>query len=106
MRHVPRITIASLCLAPRSNPECEATFNAALRSALAPAGVAVTADGSTQIVGPHGVQPLPFQKHAPWVRRLETLGKEGIPFMRIPRGPDREVVVGINRKGVLGVSLQ
>jgi hypothetical protein len=108
VRHVTPLrplSAANLCLAPSSNPACEATFNAALRSALAPADVVVTAEGSAEIVGPRGARPLRFQKHAPWVRRLETIGKEGIPFMRIPRGPDREVVVGINRKGVLGVSL-
>ena len=104
-RHAPRVSVASLCLAPTSNPDCEATFKNALGSALAPADVVVTASGSAEIIGPRGAQPLHFQKHAPWVRRLETIGKEGIPFVRIPRGPDREVVVGINRKGVLGVSL-
>ena len=96
----------SLCLTPSSNPECQAAFNAALRSELEPADVVVTASGSAEVVGPRGAQPLHFQKHAPWVRRLETIGKEGIPFVRIPRGPDSEVVVGINRKGVLGFSLK
>lgn len=104
-RHPQRLSSASLCLAASSDPECEATFDAALRSTLAPADVVVTASGSAEVVGPRGAQPLHFQKHAPWVRRLETIGKEGIPFMRIPRGPDQEVVVGINRKGLLGVSL-
>jgi hypothetical protein len=105
-RRPVRLSAASLCLAPGSNPDCEATFNAALRSVLAPADVVVTASGSAEIVGPRGAEPLHFQKRAPWVRRLETIGKEGIPFVRIPRGPDHEVVVGINRKGVLGVSLR
>lgn len=102
----PQLSAASLCLSPGSNPECEAAFHAALASTLEPADVVVTASGSADIGGAHAVQPLHFQKRAPWVRRLETIGKEGIPFVRIPRGTDREFVVGINRKGVLGVSLR
>ena len=54
----------------------------------------------------HGMQPLRFQKRAPWVRRLGTIGKEGIPFVRVPRGPQSEFIVGINRKGVLGFQLK
>ena len=51
-------------------------------------------------------EPLRFHKRAAWIRRLETVGKEGIPFVRVPRGEDRELVVGIDRNGVLGFSLQ
>jgi hypothetical protein len=40
------------------------------------------------------------------VRRLERIGKEGIAFVRVPRGPGRELVIGINRKGVLGFQLR
>jgi hypothetical protein len=104
--HRPRLSAESLCLAPGSSAACQATFSAALRNTLAPADVVVSASGSAEIVGPRGAQPLRFQKHAPWVRRLETIGKEGIPFVRIPHGTDQEVVVGISRKGVLGVSLR
>ena len=104
-RHVPpRLSAANLCLS--RSAECQETFNAALRSTLVPVDVVVTAHGSAEIVGPPGAEPLRFQKRAPWVRRLEKIGKEGIPFVRIPRGPDSEVVVGINRKGMLGVSLR
>ena len=102
----PPMSAENLCLTPSSNPDCEAAFNAALRSELERADVVVTAHGSAEVVGPRGAQPLHFQKHAPWVRRLETIGKEGIPFVRIPHGPDREVVVGINRKGLLGFSVR
>ena len=102
----PQMSAESLCLTPTSNPECQAAFDVALRSELEVPDVVVTASGSAAIVGPHGAQPLHFQKHAPWVRRLEAISREGIPFMRIPHGPDRELVVGINRKGVLGFSLK
>ncbi len=37
---------------------------------------------------------------------METVAREGIPFVRVPRGPGRELIVGINRKGLLGVSLK
>ena len=29
-----------------------------------------------------------------------------VQFAKVPRGPDRELVIGINRKGVLGFTLQ
>jgi hypothetical protein len=97
---------ASLCMNAGSDRECEQAFTAALRSAQEPADVVVTASATGAFVGPRGAEPLRFQKRAPWVRRLETIGKEGIPFVRVPRGPDSELVVGINRKGMLGFSLR
>lgn len=105
------ISTGNLCMNAGSNSECEAAFAAALRSSTAlgasmePADVVVSASAPA-MVGPRGAEPLHFQKRAPWVRRLETIGKEGIPFVRVPRGPDSELVVGINRKGVLGFSLK
>jgi hypothetical protein len=101
-------SLAQFCVGPgaaiASSPECEAAFAAALKASEdSTAQVVVTADG---VVGPRGAEPLHFQKRAPWVRRLETLGKEGIPFVRVPQGPGSELVIGINRKGVLGFQLK
>jgi hypothetical protein len=95
-RNVPGISRERLCVNPGASHECQAAFAAALQSTLMP--VALEDDAAHQ--------PLRFHKRAAWMRRLETLGKEGIPFMRVPRGPDNELVVGIDRKGVLGFSLQ
>jgi hypothetical protein len=103
MRH---LSTATLCMSPGSNVECEAAFAAALESNLQAPDVVVAASGSADVAGPRGAEPLHFQKRAAWVRRLETIGKEGIPFVRIPRGPDSELVVGIDRKGMLGFSLK
>jgi hypothetical protein len=85
------------------SPECEAAFTHALQPADDPNEVVVTAASVSTL---KGVGPLRFQKRAPWVRRLERIGKEGIAFVRVPRGPGRELVIGINRKGVLGFQLR
>ena len=90
---------------PGSNVACNATFAAAVHSAAQLDAALPANAGSAAIEGPQGVEPLRFQKHPRWVRRLETISKEGIPFVRVPRGPGRELVVGIDRKGVLGISL-
>jgi hypothetical protein len=48
---------------------------------------------------------LRFHKRAYWVRRLETIGREGIAFARVPQGRNSEVVIGITRKGRLGFTV-
>ena len=100
-----KVPVANLCVNVDSNPTCDAAFAAALQSVNSPADVVVTAPRDAD-TSSHGMQPLRFQKRAPWVRRLETIGKEGIPFVRVPRGPESELIVGINRKGVLGFQLK
>ncbi len=96
-RRVRKLTRDMLCVNSSGHRECQAAFAAALRSADLPAAVETTAEAR---------EPLRFQKGAAWMRRLETIGKEGIPFMRVPRGPENELVVGIDRKGMLGFSLR
>jgi hypothetical protein len=87
-----------LCVSPGASHACQATFAAVLQSAAArPAALDDRATAQ---------QPLRFHKRAAWVRRIETVGKEGIPFVRVPRGPENELVVGIDRNGVLGFSLR
>lgn len=100
-----RLPVANLCVNVDSNPTCDAAFAAALQTVDSSADVVVTSTRESAS-NSHGMQPLRFQKRAPWVRRLETIGKEGIPFVRVPRGPESELVVGINRKGVLGFQLR
>lgn len=100
-----KVSVANLCVNLDSNPTCDAAFAAALRVSESSPDVVVTA-AREGFSSSHGMQPLRFQKRAPWVRRLETIGKEGIPFVRLPRGPESELVVGINRKGVLGFQLK
>lgn len=107
--HIVRHTIpvANLCVNVDSNPTCDAAFAAALDASSSPtADVVVTGAREYGSVSAHGMQPLRFQKRAAWVRRLETIGKEGIPFVRVARGPESELVVGISRKGVLGFQLK
>ncbi len=93
-----RLSAETLCVSPSAQRECQAEFAAALQAAILPA--AITEDPAS------ATEPLRFHKRASWIRRLETIGKEGIPFMRVPRGPDNELVLGIDRNGVLGFSLQ
>jgi hypothetical protein len=89
-----QLSAETLCMSPSAQRECQAAFAAALQS--------VRVEDRT----PGAAEPLRFHKRAAWIRKLETIGKEGIPFMRVPRGPDNELVVGIDRNGVLGFSLQ
>jgi hypothetical protein len=102
----PRVCLDLSSLA--SQPDCQATFDAALQSANDTEEVVVTARSTalSNVGRFRGAQPLQFQKRAPWVPRLERRGKEGIPFVRVPRGPDSELVVGINRKGRLGFEMK
>lgn len=95
--HVHRVSRDTLCFNAGASRECQATFAAALLSTAFPREGEAAADAQ---------QPLRFHKRAAWVRRLETIGKEGVPFMRVPRGPENELVVGIDRKGMLGFSLR
>lgn len=89
-----KLSAETLCMSPSAQSECQAAFASALQS--------VRMEEPT----PGATAPLHFHKRAAWIRKLETIGKEGIPFMRVPRGPDNELVVGIDRNGVLGFSLQ
>jgi hypothetical protein len=86
-----------------TSPECEAAFTRALATGSDAEEIVVTATPLTTL---RGAEPLRFQKRAPWVRRLERLGKEGIVFVRVPRGPGRELAIGISRKGILGFQLR
>jgi hypothetical protein len=99
--HLQTARAADFCVV--TSPECEASFTHALGAVDDPDEVVVTADAVTTM---KGAEPLHFQKRAPWVRRLERIGKEGIAFVRVPRGPGRELVIGINRKGMLGFQLR
>jgi hypothetical protein len=90
----PGPSAETLCMSPSAQSECQAAFAAALQSVR------------VEEFAPGSAEPLRFHKRAAWIRKLETIGKEGIPFMRVPRGPDNELVVGIDRNGVLGFSLQ
>jgi hypothetical protein len=92
-----KLSPGQLCLDSGTSRECEAEFAAVFQRAALPAEFVHVAAAQA---------PLHFPKRAAWVRRLETIGKEGIPFMRVPRGPENELVVGIDRKGMLGFSLR
>jgi hypothetical protein len=96
--HRRKLSHEMLCVSPGANHACQATFAAVLQSTAALP--AVLDDRAT------AQEPLRFHKRAAWVRRIETVGKEGIPFVRVPRGPENELVVGIDRNGVLGFSLR
>ncbi|HVY81470.1 MAG TPA: hypothetical protein VG994_10850 [Steroidobacteraceae bacterium] len=103
-QHLERFCIGpSAVMSATSSTECAASFAHALQGADDPEQVVVTATAATTL---KGAEPLHFHKRAPWVRRLEKIGKEGIAFVRVPRGPDSELVIGINRKGVLGFQVR
>lgn len=91
-----KLSRETLCVSPGASHECQTTFAAVLQTAALPSAIEERA----------AHEPLRFHKRAAWVRRLETLGKEGIPFVRVPRGPENELVVGIDRHGTLGFSLR
>lgn len=102
-----------------SRPACRRMFERALgtNAAAAPgpsaaassagaAGADVDGAGAANPAGEMlAGEPLHFSSKPEWVRRLDRLGREGLPFARMPRGPDHELVIGINRKGVLGAFL-
>lgn len=92
-----------------TRPDCRRVFEAALGSmpAAAPpvAGAAGLDPGDAVADDASAGEPLHFSSKPEWMRRLDRLGREGLPFVRMPRGPDRELVIGINRKGVLGAFL-
>ena len=97
-QHRRKLSREMLCVSPGASHACQATFAAVLQSADSlPSALDERATAH---------EPLRFHKRAAWVRRLETVGKEGIPFVRVPRGPENELVVGIDRNGVLGFSLR
>ena len=49
---------------------------------------------------------LAFDNTPAWRRRLEYIGREGLPFARLKYGQDGEVFIGITRKGMLGVNVR
>src|SRR5262245_15378918 len=59
-----------------------------------------------QVGVPETTVRLAFDNTPRWRRRLETLGREGLPFARLKYGQDGEMFIGITRKGMLGVNVR
>lgn len=121
---VQSFTRSQLCVGP-STRECSGAISAALQGARRPAaastpGLEVHRADIERILGTHTAAlsdadssaaalhagPLAFRDQEPLVRRVQRIGKEGIQFVKMPRGQQGEFTVGISRKGMLGFSLK
>ena len=106
--------VMELCVGVARGASCGATFESALRATQAGSArgrlyesltanrAAPGADGSElqhQIV-------LKFNEDPEWKRRAKVLAHDGLPFLRMPQGPNHELLVGITPHGMFGVSLK
>jgi hypothetical protein len=92
------------CLHAHEQAACRRAFEAAIERqggfTLAPPG---------DRLGSQRLSPMPtiaFDETPQWRRRIEAVSQEGIAFKRVRRGSDHELLIGINRDGVLGFSLE
>jgi hypothetical protein len=102
-----------LCVGSR-NANCRATLETALR-ATTPASAsrgqlyqALAASHTAPVsedIALHQIA-IKFNEDPEWKRRAKVLARDGIPFMRMPQGTNRELLVGITPHGTLGVSLK
>lgn len=92
------------CLYAHEQTACRRAFEAVIEReggfVLAPAGQRM---GTRKIAMP---PTLLFDETPQWRRRIEALSQDGIAFKRLRRGTDHELVIGITRDGVLGLSLE
>jgi hypothetical protein len=45
---------------------------------------------------------LRFHDDPAWIRRLDRVGREGLPMIEVHRGERSRIVFGVNRKGFIG----
>jgi hypothetical protein len=95
-----------LCFNDISSPDCRATLARAVGGSIAPSRSFRQPLEASDAHEFASRPELHFQKRAYWVRRLESIAKEGIPFARFPQSHESELVIGINRKGMLGFTLK
>jgi hypothetical protein len=46
---------------------------------------------------------MPFAERPVWQRRVAIVAHDGLPMIRLRHGTQSDLVVGINRKGFLGI---
>jgi hypothetical protein len=105
-----------LCVGFARGANCRATLETALRSTT-PASAsrgqlyqAVAASHTTPVTEDSGLRDhqiaVKFNEDPEWKRRAKVMARDGLPFMRIPEGANRELLVGITPHGTLGFSLK
>jgi hypothetical protein len=107
----PRI---ELCVGMVRGASCRATFETALRTSQASATRGTLYQAFAMNRAPLAAEDselqhqivLKFNEDPPWKREAKVLAHDGLPFMRMPQGANRELLVGITPRGLLGVSLK
>jgi hypothetical protein len=105
-----------LCVGFARSANCRTALETALR-ATAPASAsrgqlyrALAAAHTTPVTADSGLHEhqiaLQFNEDPEWKRRAKVMARDGLPFMRMPQGANRELLVGITPHGTLGFSLK
>ena len=104
-----------LCVGVARSASCRVAFESALRQTTQPststgrlyeslaAGRAPPASENSELQ--HQIT-LRFNEDPEWKRRAKILAKDGLPFMRLPEGPNHQLLVGVTPRGLLGISLK
>lgn len=103
-----------LCVGGARTANCRAALETALRTAseasLARTRLygAIAADrfaSVPNVIDPHEIA-LKFNEDPEWKRRAKIMAHDGLPFVRMAEGGNRELIVGITPHGMLGFSLK
>ena len=103
------------CVGVARGPNCRSAFETALRGAsqasaargrLYSAMAAPQAAVSNFSNAPAELAALKFNSDPEWKRRAKVMAHDGLPFVRMPQGGNRELIVGITPHGRLGFSLK
>jgi hypothetical protein len=103
-----------VCVGFARTPGCRAALETALRSAAQVSVArsrlygAMAADRSASapnVIDTHEIA-LKFNEDPEWKRRAKVMAHDGLPFMRMPEGTNRELIVGITPHGTFGFSLK
>jgi hypothetical protein len=101
-----------LCVGGARTPNCRAALESALHGVtqtLALKSRAPSAHGfysSVTVSESPDALPVKFDTDPQWKKRAILIAHEGLTFLRMPQGGGRELTVGINRHGILGISLK
>jgi hypothetical protein len=101
-----------LCIGIAHSASCRVAFESALRRTNEPEvksrfykslGSRATVVEDTELAHPI---TLKFNEDPEWKRRAKVLAKDGLPFVRLPEGPNHQLLVGITPRGQFGVCLK
>lgn len=104
-----------LCVGVARSPSCRVAFESALRQTTQPSttkgrlyeSLAASRAPPTSESSEFQHQiTLRFNEDPEWKRRAKILAKDGLPFMRLPEGPNHQLLVGVTPRGLLGISLK